>query len=303
MRDGMPQSFSRVSLCLLCLLGSVGSASAGVVTLSWAPSPEPDVAGYVVHYGTGSRRYSFSVDVGQQTSFQFREPDPSIRYYLAVRAYNASGVQSGFSQEVSTTPAGTLVLTGVRASVAAPLPVGTAIKFSATASGTAAAPQYKWFTFDGLTWTLRQNWSRNSTFTWTPSAASPNTAVSVWARTGTADAPDNNRATASLSFPITPPPTPVAITSLSASKRAPQALGNRMTFAAQASGATAVEFKWWVFNGEAWTVVQEWSSSNRFSWLPAAANAGYRVLVRARDARNGGTSTGTSMSFPIVRKP
>jgi hypothetical protein len=73
-------------------------------------------------------------------------------------------------------------------------------------------------------------------------------------------------------------------------------------FAAQARGATALEFKWWVFNGQAWTVAQEWSSSSKFTWLPAAANAEYRVLVRARDARNGGTSTGTSMSFPIVRK-
>ena len=276
------------------------SVEAGTVTLAWTPNPEPDLAGYVVHYGTSSGQYSSSVDVGPQTLFQFVEPDPQVRYFLAVRAYNSSGAQSEFSQEVSTTPAGTLTLTSITASVTAPQSVGAAITFSATASGTVMAPQFKWFTSDGSNWIVSQEWSPNNVFTWTPTVANPNAAVSVWARTSTADAPDNSSAAASISFPITDARSAVTV-SLSANRNAPQLIGTKILFTAAASGAAAPEFKWWVSDGASWTVVQEWSSNNRLNWAPAVANPNYQVIVRARDAVNAAVeSDGASMSFPIV---
>jgi hypothetical protein len=290
---------SRVVACLFSLLSVPATAAAGTVTLAWEPNAESDVAGYVVYYGTSTGQYSTSVDVGRQTWFQFVEPDSSVRYFLAVRAYNTAGAQSGFSQEVSTSPAGTLTLTGVSASATAPQPVGTTITFAATSSGTVVAPQFKWFTSDGSNWTVRQDWSPSNMFAWTPTTANSDAAVAVWARTGTADAPDNSSAAASVNFPVTAQRSTVTVR-LTANKRAPKSIGTRVVFTGQASGAATPEFKWWVFDGTAWIVAQEWSANNRLIWTPELANQNYQVIVRARDAANAGESDGASMSFPIL---
>jgi hypothetical protein len=48
---------------------------------------------------------------------------------------------------------------------------------------------------------------------------------------------------------------------------------------------TPYQYKWWVFDGIDWAVVQPWSTSNTFVWTPTTANAGYRVSVWVRNAR------------------
>ena len=88
---------------LACLSAS---AEAGTFTLMWDPSPEPNVTGYTVSWGPSSDWYVNTVDVGNQTSFLFTEPDPTVPYYFAIRAYNSAGLVSGFSQEVQSTPTG-----------------------------------------------------------------------------------------------------------------------------------------------------------------------------------------------------
>jgi hypothetical protein len=72
-------------------------------------------------------------------------------------------------------------------------------------------------------------------------------------------------------------------------------------------GLTPYQYKWWVFDGIDWTVVQPWSTSNTFVWTPTTANAGYRVSVWVRNA---GTTADTydnnanpSISFPISPLP
>jgi hypothetical protein len=74
----------------------------------------------------------------------------------------------------------------------APQTVGTAITFTAAAVGGVGPYQYKFFVYDGTTWTVPQTWSTTATFTWTPTVASDAYIVSVWARSAgnTADAPE-----------------------------------------------------------------------------------------------------------------
>lgn len=76
------------------------AADAAVVTLAW--DPVPSVAGYVVHYGTASGQLTQTVNVGNRTTFIFTPPT-SGRYYFAVHAYDATGLSSLLSAEVSTT--------------------------------------------------------------------------------------------------------------------------------------------------------------------------------------------------------
>ncbi len=85
---------------LVWLLAS--NVSAGSVVVSWSPNTEDDLAGYKVYYGTSSRQYDREVFVGNETSVRITGLRPSKRYYFAVTAFDFSGNESAFSEEVST---------------------------------------------------------------------------------------------------------------------------------------------------------------------------------------------------------
>jgi hypothetical protein len=154
------------------------------------------------------------------------EPDPTMRYFFAVRAYNMSGLQSDFSEEVSTDDPMTLPVTGVTPS----LPID-----------------------EPLT-------------------------------TETADVPAP----------------PLTAAKLHADKPTPQPAGSQIVFTATPSGGRFHKYKWWVFNGVAWTIAKEWSSANTFIWTPTTANAHYQVLVRVRHGSGRSrASVGSAMAYPI----
>jgi len=73
---------------------------AGQVALSWDPVVHPDLAGYVIHYGTHSEDYDVSVDVGNRTSFTIAGLEEDQVYYFAATAYSIHGEKSDFSNEV-----------------------------------------------------------------------------------------------------------------------------------------------------------------------------------------------------------
>ena len=70
------------------------------VTLAWDANAEPDIASYIVYWGSGSRNYERSVNVGNNTQYTINGLQELQTYYFAVRAVNQDGLQSGFSGEV-----------------------------------------------------------------------------------------------------------------------------------------------------------------------------------------------------------
>ena len=64
--------------------------------------PDAGIAGYVVSYGTQSHVYTASMDVGKANLAIVPSLPVGVRYYFAVQAYDAAGVRSQFSAEVST---------------------------------------------------------------------------------------------------------------------------------------------------------------------------------------------------------
>ena len=89
---------------LLFLFGSLicTHAAAGQATLAWDPSPDPTVTGYSLYYGEASRSYTAKLDaLGGQTTLTVPNLLEGHNYYFAVTARNASGAESGFSNEVS----------------------------------------------------------------------------------------------------------------------------------------------------------------------------------------------------------
>ncbi|MCG3110724.1 MAG: fibronectin type III domain-containing protein [Candidatus Manganitrophus sp. SB1] len=86
---------------MILLLNWKTPAMAADASLSWDTNTENDLGGYKLYYGTSSGSYGAPVDVGNQTSFTVNGLSSSQTYYFAVRAYNTSGAESGYSNEVS----------------------------------------------------------------------------------------------------------------------------------------------------------------------------------------------------------
>jgi hypothetical protein len=97
----------------LCIAGLIGGVlvlflilspviiCADQITLAWDPNLEPDVAGYILYYGTQSRYYDYDVDVGDYTSITISGLVEDVIYYFAVTAYDVEGNESDFSAEIT----------------------------------------------------------------------------------------------------------------------------------------------------------------------------------------------------------
>jgi hypothetical protein len=106
----------------VCALLSIEhTAVAQTATLSWtAPgastdgSTQTDLSGYNVYYGTSSGTYGVPINVGNVTSYTLNGLGTGT-YYFAVTAYNTSGIESGFSNEVSKSFTAGPIISGVTA--------------------------------------------------------------------------------------------------------------------------------------------------------------------------------------------
>ncbi len=94
------------AVVLAVSLGLAANANAQAfnsVTLAWDANSESDIGGYILYWGTASRAYIRSVDVGNVTQYTVTGLTDLQTYYFAVRAYSNDGLQSAYSAEVSKT--------------------------------------------------------------------------------------------------------------------------------------------------------------------------------------------------------
>jgi hypothetical protein len=95
---------SRTFLIIAMMLFTQKGIAMSSVQLAWAPSTNTSgVSGYVICYGTVSRAYTNSIDVGNNTNATISNLVPGINYYFSVRAYDASSNLSSFSVEAAAT--------------------------------------------------------------------------------------------------------------------------------------------------------------------------------------------------------
>lgn len=71
------------------------------VTLAWPASTNSTVVGYKLYYGVASGNYTHTLDVGSATTATISNLLAGTRYYFAATAYNASDVESPFSNETN----------------------------------------------------------------------------------------------------------------------------------------------------------------------------------------------------------
>ncbi len=242
-------------------------------------------------------------DWGTSATFNWR-PTTAGDYMVAVWARN-KGVKANASEalaQVSYKVTGTastapLSITSFTSNLASPQVTGTTITFQAVATGGEAPYQFKWWVYDGSAWRVAQNWNSSATLAWRPTTAG-DYMVAVWVRNNNVTI-DASQVMAQAFYTITGAATqaPLAMTSLTSNVASPTRLGTSVTFSAAASGGVApYQFKWWVFDGSAWKVGQDWSPSATFNWRPTAAGD-YMVAVWAR---NNGVNSNASQAMAQV---
>lgn len=100
-QTGMKLTHSVLIVALvLAFAGMTGAVNAATVQVSWAANTEPDIAGYKVYCGNSSGSYPYVYDAGNSTSRTLTGMINGRNYYFAVTAYDTSGNESGYSQEI-----------------------------------------------------------------------------------------------------------------------------------------------------------------------------------------------------------
>ena len=96
--------YRKLTLSFILLFSTVLFAKVGLaaqITLAWDANTESDVAGYKIYYGTSSKSYSGSVDVGNVTNYHLTGLKGGQTYYVSITAYSTSRSESSYSGEVS----------------------------------------------------------------------------------------------------------------------------------------------------------------------------------------------------------
>jgi len=173
-----------------------------------------------------------------------------------------------------------------------PKPVGTAITFTAAASGGSGAFEYQfWLKDTAGTYTLVKPFSSSNSWIWLTSGAQSGTySIAVQARNATGtSSPSGFDAETLVNFVLNPTG-PAAITAMDivTAPASPQLAGTPVSFTATnvVGGSAASRYQFWLKNTSGvYTLVQPYSTSNVFNWDTTGLPLGnYTVAVQAKNA-------------------
>jgi hypothetical protein len=109
MKLPMTGSYRVFQICLFLFAITACSSSGTTLTtnetatLLWDASADPEVAGYKVYLATASEGYGAPIATVPMdvTTYTITGLETGITYFFVVTAYNSSGAESSFSNEVS----------------------------------------------------------------------------------------------------------------------------------------------------------------------------------------------------------
>ncbi len=260
-----------VALFLALVLVATGALAASV-TLAWDPVSSPALAGYVVHSGPAAGNYTTRIDVGNVTTRAVANLAEGATYHFAVTAYDATGTQSSFSNDVAVTVGYAAPIASFTASVSsgvAPL----ALNFTSTSSGNIAS--YAWTFGDGTGST-----SQNPSHVY----AAPGVytvSLSVTGPGGTSAKTASNLISVRAPADVTPPSAPAALVANAVGTGAVDLSWNRST-----DDVGVANYQIERCEGNACTAFVSigTSTTSEFSDRGLAIATTYRYRVRAMDA-------------------
>src|SRR2546425_857338 len=279
--------------CVLTVLCSLAPAlsSAAQVALAWDANTDPDLAGYKLYYSISSGSYQLSVDVGNQTSYTLSGLLEGQIYYFAATAYNLSGSESGFSNEVSKAIPDVTPPT-VRISVPANgvTVSGTAVTVSASASDNVGVAGVE-FRLDGVTLGAEDPVAPYSAI-WNPPLATrgPHSLPAV-AR----DAAGNTATAVGVSVTVANDTTPPVISSVSAFNISSSAA--TVTWATNEAGDSQVDYGLTTAYGSSTPLNASLLTAHAMTLTGLLATTTYHYRVKSRDAAG---NLATSADFTLM---
>ena len=317
-----PKAFRRIRVvvgaAVICCSSLLATADTAPVVTAVVSSADWVAAGSAVTWtafvvgGTGPCSYKWFVWDGAQWSLgQDWSPDPSWEwtpqaagtYSFQVWVRNAgSGADfdawRSFGPYSAPTPT-SLLVTSLTSDLDMPKPAGTPVRWKATVAGASVAPMFKFWIYDGASWALGQDWSAADTWSWIPPTAG-NYLVQVWVRNPGSSAPFDAwlgngpyvvTAPTALIFPAN---------SLLSDRVFPVPARTPVLWTARAIGGTGpYTYKFFVYNGSTWSVGQDWSTANTWTWVPPLSGT-YFVQVWARNADSSSTYDAWRGSEPVT---
>jgi len=269
----------------------IATAQATGVTIT-PNNPTPHPLGTAVDFtaaGQGASNYDYRFNLYNGTSWTMVQnygngaiwtmpaSTPAGTYVIAVDVRTSTAVDRDtvgyLTYEVTAGPA-----TGATITPSAPAPhtQGTAVDFTAAGQGSANY-DYRFWLFNGTTWSLVQNYGNGAT--WTMPAATPIGAYVVGVDVRTTSTVDRDTV-AYLNYEVTAgPATGVTITP---SQPTPHTGGTSVDFVASGQGSANYDYRFWLFNGTTWSLVQDYGNGTTWT-MPAATPVGnYAIAVDVR---------------------
>ena len=284
-----------VAIFFVISSGMTNATHAAQVTLTWDPPTTntdgttlTDLAGYKVHYGTASGNYTTVIDAANVTSYTVTSLATNVTYYFAATAYDTSGDESGYSNEVLKTIADTSDTTP---------PVISGITTSSI-TGTSAT----------ITWTTDEASTSQSEYGTTTSYGSSTTidsamvtshsvtisGLSAWTtyhfRVKSQDAAGNLTTSSDYTFTtIAPPDTtaPTGTISINSGASYTTSTSVTLTLSCSDSGSGCSQMRL-SNNGTTWNAWENYATSK--TWTLASTDGVKTVYVQYRDTA-GNTST------------
>jgi hypothetical protein len=174
-----------------------------------------------------------------------------------------------------------LRVTNVTLAPGIPVPIGTPVTWTATATGGTGPHTYQFLIYDGTNWSVGQDYSSANTWTWTPPSAGSYT-LQVWARNAGSFA-DYDAWRGAGPLEVTEA-SAISVASLTPDRLLPVPAGTPVTWTAASTGGTAPHmYQFFVYNGSTWSVGQDWSAANTWTWVPSSSGS-YTVQVWVRSA-------------------
>jgi N-acetylmuramoyl-L-alanine amidase len=156
-------------------------------------------------------------------------------------------------------------------------PTGGTVVFTASTS-TCPTPNYRFWVGQNGGWTIVQNYSSSNTFTWTGTGAAGTYGVEVDVRDASSSV--GYDAVRNLTYSLVG----CSAAHLSTDKASPQAAGTTVVLTAGATCPGTPDYRFWVGRNGGWTIVQDFSSANTFTWSTTGKLQGtYGLEVDVRD--------------------
>lgn len=167
------------------------------------------------------------------------------------------------------------VTAGISVDKAAPQPANTNIKVTADADGI-NNPLFKFWIYDGFNWKVVQDYSTIRELNWVPDRSGN---YRIWVDVKDSLSTKERDSYKEILYTIN---NIAVISNIITDKISPQVMNSAINITAEAGGSSSILYRFWIYDGSNWSIVQNYSKLNSYRWIPSKGG-NYRIWVDVKD--------------------